>query len=179
MGKMIRKIVKGLEIAILVVAISLVGFMFFGPRFGWSVHPVLSGSMEPALKTGGVIVTKLVPLEEIKVGDIICFQLDHQIIVAHRVIRIFEREGKPWFQTKGDANEEPDLNLVSSKGGEIAKVVFYLPYLGYLVSFVKSKLGFLIFVVILGTLIAWCIRDLWKAILEEKEKRKAKAISNK
>ena len=61
--KIIKKIAEWFGIVILVIAILLVGFTFIGPRFGWETHPVLSGSMEPALKVGGIIVTKPERLE--------------------------------------------------------------------------------------------------------------------
>jgi signal peptidase len=178
--KIVKKIAEWLGIGIIVVLILLVGFMFLGPRFGWETHPVLSGSMEPALNVGGVIVTKPVKLEDVKIGDIITFQPEPGQKVTHRVVDIIEQEGKPWFQTKGDANEEPDPNFVSSKGDKMAKVVFHLPYLGFAAHFMKSKLAFLVLIGIPALiLIAMFSRDIWKGILEEKEKRKLKANNGK
>jgi len=173
---MAKKIVGWLGIAILVIVIGLVGFMFLGPRFGWETHPVMSGSMEPALKVGGLIVTKPEKIENIAAGDIITFQIGKQK-VTHRVADINpDKEGKIWFQTKGDANEEPDPNLVSSNTGEMRKVVFHLPYAGFVAVFMKSKLAFLALVGIPALiLIYWFSKDIWKGILEEKEKRRLKA----
>ena len=173
--KIAIKIVEGLLTAFLVVAILLLGFMLIGPRFGWETHPVLSGSMEPALKVGGIIVTRPERLENIQVGNIITFQTEPKKIVTHRVIDIVVIEGKLHFQTKGDANEEPDPNFVSSKGDKMRKVVFHLPYLGFVVVFLKSKLAFLVLLGIPALiLIYWFGKDLWKGILEVKEKRKSR-----
>ncbi|PIQ07323.1 MAG: signal peptidase I [Candidatus Nealsonbacteria bacterium CG18_big_fil_WC_8_21_14_2_50_37_10] len=89
--KIAKKIGEIFGTAILIIAIGLVGFMLIGPRFGCETHPVLSGSMEPALKVGGLIVTKPEKLENIKVGDIIGFQTKPKTpIVTHRVIDIVE-----------------------------------------------------------------------------------------
>jgi len=173
--KIIKKIAEWFGIVILVIAILLVGFTFIGPRFGWETHPVLSGSMEPALKVGGIIVTKPERLENIQVGDIITFQAELGPKVTHRVVNIVEIEGKLHFQTKGDANEEPDPNFVSSKGDKMRKVVFHLPYLGFVVVFLKSKLAFLVLLGIPALiLIYWFGKDFWKGILEVKEKRKSR-----
>lgn len=173
--KIAKKIAKGLGITILPVVILLIGFMFLGPKFGWETHPVLSGSMEPALNVGGVIVVKPVKLEEVKRGDIITFQTGERK-VTHRVVDIIEQEGKPWFQTKGDANEEPDPNFVSSKREEMRKVVLHLPYLGFAAQFMKSRSAFLVLVGIPALLlIAMFSRDIWKGIKEEKEKRRGRS----
>jgi signal peptidase len=174
--KIVKSVAQGLGMAIVVLAILLVGFMFISPRFGWETHQVMSGSMEPALKVGGMIVTKSEKLDNIKVGDIITFQTEGGQKVTHRVIDIVEINGQPNFQTKGDANEEPDPNFVSSKGDEMRKVVFHLPYLGFAAQFMKSKWAFLVLVGIPALiLIVMFSRDIWKGILEEKEKRKPKA----
>ena len=174
--KIVKKITGWFGIVILVIAILLVGFMFIGPRFGWETHPVLSGSMEPALKVGGVIVTKPERLENIQVGDIITFQTEPELKVTHRVIDIVEIEGKIHFQTKGDANEEPDPNFVSSKEEEMRKVVFHLSYFGFVAQFVKSKW---IFPVIGGIIIILAIWEwgpkIKEGLKEEKEKKKLKA----
>ena len=174
-----KKFIKVLECVgtfmLAIVVVLLVGFMFIGPIFGWETHPVLSGSMEPALKVGGVIVTKPMKLEEVKIGDIITFQTGEQT-VTHRVVNIIEIDEKPWFQTKGDANEEPDSNLVSSEGEEIRKVAFHILYIGFAAQFMKNKWVFLFFVGVPALILIGIFgRDFWKGILEMKEKRKVKS----
>jgi len=174
--KIAKKLVEWLGIVVLVISIVLVGFMLIGPRFGWETHPVLSGSMEPALNVGGIIVTKPVKIQKIETGDIITFQIEPDPKITHRVVDIIEEENKPWFQTKGDANEEPDHKLISSQEEEMRKVIFYLPYLGFAAQFMKSKLAFLVLIGIPALiLIAWFSKDIKKAILEEKTKRKGQS----
>jgi len=154
--------------------------MFIAPRFGWGTHAVMSGSMEPTLKVGGMIVTKPEKLDNIKVGDMITFQTEGGQKVTHRVVDIVETNGQLNFKTKGDANKEPDPNFVSSKGDEMRKVVFHVPYLGFAAQFMKSKGAFLFLVGIPALiLIGMFSRDIWKGILEEKEKKKAKATNSK
>jgi len=173
---MVKKIAAGLGVAIMVIAILLLGFMFIGPHFGWETHSVMSGSMEPALKVGGIIVTGPEKLDNIQVGDIITFDTGGELKVTHRVVNIVEIDGKPHFQTKGDANEEPDPRLVSSTGDVMRKVVLHVPYLGFAAHFMQGRWAFLALVGIPALiLIVMFSRDIRKGILEEKEKRKAKA----
>ena len=170
--KIMKKIAAGLGLALMVIAILLLAFMFIGPRFGWETHTVMSGSMEPALKVGGLIVTRPEKLDNIQVGDIITFDAGGKLKVTHRVVDIVEIDGKPHFQTKGDANEEPDPNLVSSKGDEMRKVVLHVPYLGFAAHFMQGW-AFLALVGIPALiLIVMFSRDIRKGILEEREKRR-------
>ena len=173
--KKLNRVLGWIGIAILVIAVPLIVFMFIGPRFGWETHPVMSGSMEPALKVGGLIVTKPIKLRKIEVGDIITFKTGEQK-VTHRVTGIIEQEGKPWFQTKGDANEEPDPNFVSSNEEEMRKVVLHFSYLGFAAIFMKSKLAFLPLVGIPALLlIGMYTREIYKEIKEWKKKRRGRS----
>lgn len=148
--------------------------MLVGPRFGWNIHPVLSGSMEPALGVGGVIVTAPARVDEIQAGDIITFQAGEQRI-THRVVDIVYRDGRRWFQTKGDANQEPDPNLVSSREDRAEKTIYHLPYLGYLSAAMKGTPAFLALVSVPALLLILLYsRDIWKGIQEEQAKRKPK-----
>ena len=172
--KTIKKIAEWFGVVIIAISILLVGFVLLGPRFGWETHPILSGSMEPALKVGGIIVTKPEKIQNIEVNDIITFQVSAGHKVTHRVTAIEMIDGKPWFQTKGEANQEPDPNLVSSEEGVMRKVAFHFPYLGFAAVFMKKKLAF-IFLIGIPALILIGIfsRDIWKGIREEKEKIKS------
>jgi signal peptidase len=126
--------------------------------------------MEPALKVGGIIVTRPVRLEAIEVGDIIAFQKAAGR-TAHRVVDIISISGRPWFQTKGDKNNEPDPFLVSSADGKIRRVVHSLPYLGFVSQFVHSR--FIPFLINLPALVLawWLGKQMWAEIQKQKTKR--------
>ena len=183
-----RKVLEWTGVVILAVVILITAFMLIGPLFGWECHKVLSGSMRPTFEVGGMIITKPVKLEDIKpgdheerTGDVIAFRLERggeEEQITHRVVDVIELEGKLWFQTWGDANEEPDPDLVTSEGDTIRKVYFHVPYLGYVASFMQSRLAFVVMIIIPGLiLVAWFGRDLWKGILEERSRKRAMATS--
>lgn len=156
-----------------VVAVGLAAFMLLGPRSGWNTHPVLSGSMEPALPVGGVIVTQAVPVSEIAVGDIVTLKTG-DALVTHRVVEILYKEGdpKPWFRTKGDANQEPDANLLSPTGSRAPRTVLYIPEVGKLTTVTQNKATFPFLVGIPALiLLAVCVREIWQGVKEEKGKR--------
>src|SRR5438876_10663864 len=79
-----------------VVALSLaVGLASVGPRFlPYQVLPVLTGSMEPGIPTGALILVTAVGADELRVGDVITFQhpLQPRAYVTHRIVSI-EQDG--------------------------------------------------------------------------------------
>jgi signal peptidase len=101
------------------------------------VKIVKSGSMEPTISTGSVVVVK--PAASYAVGDIITFGPDTsaEIPTTHRILAI---EGNTIF-TKGDANEEADPQPTSVRE-VIGKVVLAVPKAGYVLDFARQPLGF-------------------------------------
>jgi signal peptidase I len=173
--KVLKKIFEWIGIIIIIISILLIAFVLIGPRFGWEAHPILSGSMEPVLNVGGVIVTKPEKIQNIEIGDIITFEVDAGYKVTHRISDIEIIDGKSWFQTKGDANQEPDFNLVSSEKGIMRKVVFHIPYLGFASVFMQKKSTFILLIAIPAlVLIGIFSHDIWKGIKEVKKERKSK-----
>jgi signal peptidase len=103
--------------------------------------------MEPALKTGDIVVVKKIIPESIKEGDVITFQVAEDVIITHRVKEIVAAAGGVVFKTKGDANKIEDGSLISEQQ-LLGRVIFRIPYGGYLVSFIRSKWGFVFLIVV-------------------------------
>ena len=85
--------------------------------FGFSVLQVTSGSMEPEIPVGGIVVVRKVKPESLKVGDVISFYSNDVDISGkvntHRIVEIKQSEsGEKIFCTKGDANEYADTAAV-------------------------------------------------------------------
>ena len=89
---------------------------------------VYSGSMEPEIPTGAVVFTKEGEFSP-KKGDIITFH-NGDTVVTHRVVK----KEKDIFITKGDANKTEDP-VPAEASQIIGRVVFHLPYLGYVIPF--------------------------------------------
>jgi signal peptidase len=82
------------------------------PRIaGATPYTVMTGSMEPALPPGTLVVVRPVRPAAIGVGTVITYQLrsGEPTVVTHRVVAVREgRDGTPEFRTQGDANPAPD-----------------------------------------------------------------------
>ena len=123
--------VAGWLVILAVVAISLV--MLVLPRAaGAEPYTILTGSMRTIYPPGTLVVTKPIDPDQVKIGDVITFQLDSgkSAVVTHRVIGVRTgTDGEPEFITKGDANPSPDTEAVRSVQLR-GKLWYAVPYLG-------------------------------------------------
>ena len=110
-------------------------------------YVVLTGSMRPAIDPGDVVYVSSVPAASIAVGDVITFDRGGDVPTTHRVIEVVERDGERLFRTQGDANEDPDAELVRSDQ-LIGVVTFSVPYVGSVMTAANSQLGFVGLVVV-------------------------------
>jgi len=133
---------------------------------------VQSGSMEPTIKTGSVVMVR--PESDYKIGDIITFGPISKIKspITHRINDIKVVGGNPVYITKGDANNAPDQNEVQKKD-VLGKVLFFIPYIGYAVDTAKKPIGFILIIAIPASLIIYEeIIKIWKEIVNLKNKKK-------
>lgn len=125
-------------------------------------YVVLSDSMEPAFSSGDIVIVQSVAPAAISTGDVITYQSPraegNAQRVSHRVIGIDQTQGEYVFQTKGDANEQPDAYQVS-EADLTGKVWFVIPYVGYLVQFAGTTLGMFLLIVVPGILLV--VTELW------------------
>jgi signal peptidase I len=127
----------GTVVLIVFLALALAGLL--APALGWRLDVVQSGSMEPAIGVGALVVTAPDSPEGVEVSDVISFRSESGAMVCHRVVAI---DGQT-FVTKGDANEGNDPSPVPFE--DVAgKVAFSVPYLGYAVGFLKTPFGWAI-----------------------------------
>ncbi len=167
-----KKAAENFGLALIILLMAAAALTFFAPRFGWSVDAVFSGSMEPELKVGGVVVTRPVEAEEIKAGDIITFYSPlNERLTSHRVIAV-EEASAIYFLTKGDANGDADPLLVPAEN-VVGKVCLHIPWLGYAAQFVKTSLGLLLTICIPGfIIIVMEARNIWRVLTEQRLREK-------
>lgn len=155
----IIKLIKNIICWTLIVVLVFTLVVFFMSRingstpsvFGYSIFRVSSGSMEPELMVGDIILDKTVDNpEDLKVGDIITFKSGDygDLLVTHKVIKApYEENGKLMLQTKGIANEVEDkpISVDNVKGIMICKV----DYLDTVYNVFLSPWGLLILIALI------------------------------
>lgn len=115
--------------------------------FGYRFYIIMSGSMEPDIKTGDMIITK--ESDNYKIGDVIAFK-DANFVTAHRIVEISTEDGEKVFKTKGDNNNTTDRNLVKSQQIK-GKIVNKIPKVGKAVLYLKTH--WIILVLLIGIII--------------------------
>lgn len=188
-----KKILKTLgNILFYVVLISLLSISFIMVKsvkdgkqptiMGHKFFTVMTGSMQPSIMVGDLVIAKELPPEQIKVGDVITFENKNSgNIITHRVKEIIKDGVGIKYITQGDANNVQDQNPVESKA-VIGKVVKCIPKVGTIMSWMKSNLVLIIvgiFAITALSAIGSNLRKKLKSIDEEekesKEKEKADA----
>ncbi|WP_132991797.1 peptidase S26 [Gordonia zhaorongruii] len=105
----------------------------------FGLRPVIfeTGSMEPAVPTGSLGISRTVPAAEVKPGDIVGVVRDDGARVTHRVVAAGAPVGNSVSLTlRGDANEVSDSSPYVVT--EVNRVYRTLPLLGYIASWLSD-----------------------------------------
>ena len=142
-------------------SIAIVLLLFSGLSFGGVVKAriVLTGSMEPTISAGDIIITTPITRKEPKVGDVVAYQAkrfngENVAVFSHRIISGDLQSG---FVVKGDANKSPD-NQKPKAPDILGVVIFVIPFLGNILT---PKALFLLVPCIFGL---WLIMDAMKSV---------------
>lgn len=139
-AKRIWNIMTGMLVAVVIVlAILLIGVRLVGIM----PYTVLSGSMEPEYHVGSMIYVVSVDPTSLDVRDPVTFYLDSTTVATHRVIEVIDDDKNPgakYYRTQGDANDDPDSELLHSSK-VIGKPIFTIPYLGFLSNYIQHDPG--------------------------------------
>ena len=133
----------------LLISIQVVskGYVTIG---GYSMFRVVTGSMEPTISTGSLLLCKNTKIEYVEVGDIVCYRTKiseiYGSIVTHRVIdKQKDNDGNIYLETRGDANASSDPYYVDS-WDLVGTVKWYSGeknIMNDILAFISSKVGFL------------------------------------
>jgi signal peptidase len=140
---------------ILGLIVAFLAFVFISPDYDLDI--VRSGSMEPAINVGDMVLAGPVGTGGIKPGVIISYEAGKNLI-THRVLSI---DGNTLI-TKGDANKEPDPNPVRLSQVQ-SRYIFRIPYVGYVAGFLRTRPGWLLSIVLPSiVLVGFIVKDIIK-----------------
>lgn len=152
-------------LAMLVIVVPLVT--------GSAPITVLTGSMQPKLPPGTLIVVKPTPVEEIRVGDVLTYQLrsGEPELVTHRVVqRIASSNGEIEFVTQGDANSAPDPKAVREV--QVRGTVWYsIPLLGWVNTWLTGERRAVVVPVLAGLLFVYAGWMIYSGLRDGRRRR--------
>lgn len=134
---------------LLVVNTTLIIKSYINPNeapdfFGYKPFIVLSGSMEPTIMTGDLVIIQKCNVNELKEGDIIAFRSGNSVI-THRILKSTIENGQKMFITKGDNNNTEDRNPVALSDVE-GIYTTRIPKLGNFAMFLQTTVGSVLFI---------------------------------
>lgn len=137
---------------------------------------VLSGSMEPVYSPGDLVVVKPTPAEDIRVGEILAYQLNsgEPTRVTHRVIsRSVSSSGETLFTTQGDANSAPDEKPVREV--QVVGTVWYaIPWLGWVNQAISGQTRQWLIPLVAGLLFVYAAWSVFTGLISRARDRKKK-----
>ena len=119
-----RRIIKTTENLLFMIAVLIMACSLMCQIMDLKPVVVLSGSMEPAIKTGSLAFIDTSNRDVFK-GDVISFRVG-ELLVSHRVIEVTDQG----YRTKGDNNDVADAGIVKDSSVE-GKILFSIPGAGY------------------------------------------------
>ena len=166
----ITKIIQKIFTVVVFAVVALIIVSILPIPGNYKLLIVQSGSMEPAIKTGSVVVVK--PADSYKSGDIITFEdSGKDRTTTHRIMDMEVVSGQTYYVTQGDANNAEDSSKVS-ENKVIGKVLTSVPYAGYILAAAKEPIGFILLVIVpCAIIILEEIGKIWKEVKRGKEEK--------
>ncbi len=175
-----RRMATGLASALCVASLALAGLMILPGLFGFQRYVITSGSMTGTYDRGSLVLSEVVPVGDLRVGDVITYTPpggDH--LVTHRISWIGRDDaGQRIFRTKGDANQVADPWTFQLDRPTQARVRVGVPYAGHALSALGRK-DIRMFVIALPALLiaGVSIARLWRRLGEEASRRALEGAS--
>lgn len=148
----IIKTVKNIIQAMTIAMAAAVAVILMPIIFGMRPYVVLSGSMEPAIKTGAITYIQSA-IGDYQIGDVIMFRYSGDVEpVTHRIMQ----KNGVYYITKGDSNKTNDATPITEQQ-IMGKVSFSIPYAGYLVHAFQTRRGKLMIFYLILMNIFFCV----------------------
>lgn len=155
-----------LLVLLLGVAVAVIGLPALT---GGSAMTVLTQSMEPGLPPGTLVVVRPTPVDDIRVGDVITYQIrsGEAAVVSHRVMSKTYADGELTFVTKGDNNDTVDPEPVREV--QVRGTLWYsLPLLGWVNTLLNGSNRTVVVAVAAGALFLYAAVSVIGAVRDRR-----------
>jgi len=112
---------------------------------GHHLEEVVTGSMQPTIPIGSLVVTEQLPAGQLQVGDVLVFPNpnDTKLTIVHRIVWLsHDQSGDVLVRTKGDYNALPDQWTIKRQSAATAdRVIYIVPGAGTVAGYLQT-IGF-------------------------------------
>jgi signal peptidase I len=167
------------------IGLIFVSFLYYCFLNGFRIFVITSGSMEPAIKSGSLIITQ--PQARYHQGQVITYYAEKSpnsasqedladkasvnnnfVLVTHRIVSSLIVNGQRNYITQGDANTYPDKISVG-QNHVVGRVWLVIPFVGRFLSWIYSKIGFYFLVLLpVSWIIVTQIKNIISLLIHEK-----------
>ncbi|MGX5695416.1 signal peptidase I [Agromyces soli] len=155
-----------------VIATALAALMLLPGMLGFDRYVITGGSMSGTFERGSLVFEQRVPIDELRVGDVITYLPPAESglteLVTHRIVSIepvVPGSDRLVFQTKGDANENADPWTFELADTVQPRVVGWLPVAGWaFIALAQPMVRMLVIGVPAAAIALFCLRDLLRAL---------------
>ena len=180
---MIRRAGRFASGAALAVAVLAAMAALAPALWGWQRYAIVSGSMTGTYDQGSLVLAEVVPVADLRVGDVITYEPpagagpDH--LITHRISWMGRDDaGRRVFRTKGDANPVADLWTFRLSQPTQARVRYGIPYAGHaLAALARRDVRTAVVTLPALLLIVLSLVGLWRRLGVEADRRTAKAAA--
>lgn len=132
-------------VVLVMLCLYLVTVLLLGINIGVSAYAVLTGSMEPSIPIGSLIIVTKTDFYNLKQGDIITAKADINLdgkneTITHYFFRYEEIEGKTYVRTIAEGERFADSWVIPEER-LIGKCVFIIPHLGKVTRYLSHPIG--------------------------------------
>lgn len=144
-----RQLLNGVGWGIAAAGVLLAAAIALPLAFGARPHTVLTGSMEPAISAGDVVIEQRISPGDAAIGDVVTFRdpEDQSRLITHRVVGIRRAGSHFWFRTQGDANNTTEHWRIDADG-ELGRVLYAVPWVGHAAVLARTPLGLSLFLIV-------------------------------
>ena len=145
----LRLTLRGLGYGALGLVLAIVAAIALPLAIGHRPYTVLTGSMEPAIGAGDIVVVERIAPPQARAGDVVTF-IDPRTfgrLITHRVRSSRRRGRQVDFVTKGDANNAVERWRIPADG-VISRVRYRVPEVGRLAVLTRSRGGLVLSVLL-------------------------------
>lgn len=107
--------------------------------YNTAILVVLTGSMEPTIKSGEMIIIK--EQSDYNIDDIVTYKEDKSFFVTHRIINKYEDK----YETKGDNNNLIDESI--NKDQIEGKVIYHSKVCGFFILYLLKPITLIVIIV--------------------------------
>ena len=158
--------------AALALVVLFCGAMVGLVATGHHLEEVVTGSMQPTIPIGSLVVTEQLPAGQLQVGDILVFPDPNntKLTIVHRIVWLgHDQTGDVLVRTKGDYNALADSwTIKRQSSAEADRVVYIIPGGGTFAGYLQTVGFWGLLVLIIGVIGYYGIRKV-RQILDEDE----------